>query len=460
MTGAGRHDGPADDGSALPVNLDRASSDEYRPLPLSPMVQEARRRAWDAATVTARRLGMSRRDFLRTAMGSATVLIALGACNRESSRSEGREPGGRFDVPDEAGTDDDAASAILDRDLPVIDAQSHFLEYDLSQPAGAGFFGDGFPQADCGEIDRRACFSVEHYIEEMFTNSETALCVLSAVAAPDPHTGELSVEIMDRARQRVKEAVGPDRLLIHGLLAPSTRALSAALDDIEEVATTFKVDGWKAYTNNGRGWRLDDGARDGPQVGLATVQKVLDLGIPRICTHKGISGGDKWAAPADIGPAARQFPQVKFGVYHSGWEPGVPEGPYTEATADVGANRLVTSLRRAGVEPGSNVYAEVGSTWFNLMRSPDEAAHLLGKLLLAVGEDRILWGTDSIWYGSPQGQIDAFRAFQISDEFQERFGYPALTERIKGKILSRNAASFYDLDLAAVRRRRRPTATS
>lgn len=28
---------------------------------------------------------------------------------------------------------------------------------------------------------------------------------------------------------------------------------------------------------------------------------------------------------------------------------------------------------------------------------PLEAAHVLGKLLLAVGEDRILWGTDSVW---------------------------------------------------------------
>ena len=41
----------------------------------------------------------------------------------------------------------------------------------------------------------------------------------------------------------------------------------------------------------------------------------------------------------------------------------------------------------------------------------------------------MLWGTDSIFYGSPQDQIQAFRAFQISDEFQERFGYPALDRR-------------------------------
>ena len=77
--------------------------------------------------------------------------------------------------------------------------------------------------------------------------------------------------------------------------------------------------------------------------------------------------------------------------------------------------------------PHSNVYAELGSTWFLMLRRPREAAHVLGKLLLAVGEDRILWGTDSVWYGPPQSLIDAFRAFRIPESMQEEFGYPELT---------------------------------
>ena len=48
------------------------------------------------------------------------------------------------------------------------------------------------------------------------------------------------------------------------------------------------------------------------------------------------------------------------------------------------------------------------------MRDPDSAAHAMGKLFKHVGEDNVLWGTDSIWYGSPQDQIQAFRTFQIS----------------------------------------------
>ena len=89
---------------------------------------------------------------------------------------------------------------------------------------------------------------------------------------------------------------------------------------------------------------------------------------------------------------------------------------------------------------------ELGSTWWYLMRSPNEAAHVLGKLLRWVGEDNILWGTDSIFYGSPQDQIQAFRAFEITREFQERYGYPALGRRAKAKILGLNAARLYGVE--------------
>jgi hypothetical protein len=139
-------------------------------------------------------------------------------------------------------------------------------------------------------------------------------------------------------------------------------------------------------------------------------------------------------------------------VYHSGYEPDPDseEGPYSDEARGRGVNRLVASLLDAGVGPARNVYAELGSTWFMMIRRPVEAAHVIGKLLSALGEDRLIWGTDCIWYGSPQPLIDAFRAFTIPERMQEEFGYPALTPEIKEKVLSRTAADVYciDLDLA------------
>jgi predicted TIM-barrel fold metal-dependent hydrolase len=95
------------------------------------------------------------------------------------------------------------------------------------------------------------------------------------------------------------------------------------------------------------------------------------------------------------------------------------------------------------------VYAELGSTWYLVMRRPVEAAHVIGKLLRSVGEDRILWGTDSAFYGPPQFMIDGFRAFTIPEYMQDAFGYPPLTAAAKTKILGLNAAALYGIDLDA-----------
>ncbi len=133
-------------------------------------------------------------------------------------------------------------------------------------------------------------------------------------------------------------------------------------------------------------------------------------------------------------------------VYHSGYDVDAfgEEGAYD--AQGTGVNRLVASLRKAGIAPGANVWAELGSTWFLMLRRPREAAHVLGKLLLAVGPERILWGTDSIWYGAPQPLIDAFRAFRIPEWMQDEFGYPALTTAVKQRILAGNAINLYGLD--------------
>jgi uncharacterized protein len=72
---------------------------------------------------------------------------------------------------------------------------------------------------------------------------------------------------------------------------------------------------------------------------------------------------------------------------------------------------------------------------------------VLGKLLLAVGEDRVLWGTDSVWYGPPQPLIDAFRSFTIPERLREAYGYPELTPELKQKVLGGNAARLYGIGL-------------
>ena len=434
----------------LPIKFGPCSNAEYDPVPLSPVLTETIRRAREECERNARRVGMDRRKFLLSMCGAATTLFVLNACTREASR---KPVGGRYSVTPEATVDPDVAREQLGGEEFVFDIQGHLLEYDLNPATrGQSYFGQVFPQQNCGEEDPRACFSIEHFLELMFLRSDTTMLVLSALPIA-PEGSPLSMEVMEETR-RVSEALcRDDRVLLHAQALPNVGELKANLTAMEEMVADHDIVGWKTFTNypdlyahNGDAWRFDDADPNLAQVGEAFIDKAIEVGVPIICAHKGLSRGSPYATPDDFGKAAKKHPRAKFVAYHSGFEATTMEVPYSEATASVGINRLIHSMKRNGIGPNENIYAELGSTWWYVMRSPDQAAHVLGKLLRYVGEDNVVWGTDCLFYGSPQDQIMAMRSFEITEEYQERFGYPKLTKEIKNKILGINGARLYGVE--------------
>jgi predicted TIM-barrel fold metal-dependent hydrolase len=353
----------------------------------------------------------------------AAVLLAI------DTTALGRE-GGRYLVEPTARWDEALAQSLFKAGDFVFDMQGHLLEYELDPSTrGNWFWGAGFPQAACiEEDDPRACFSMNHFLEEIFVRSDTRMAALSGLPIM-PEGSPLSPDVMEDTRRQVEALSGDERLVVNALALPQAGPLQSVLDEMERVAATGIVRGWKTFTHFAGAWRLDDANPNLPQVANAFLDHVERLGAPVLCIHKGLADQHPSGAPVDVGPAARDHPGVSF-------------TPETEGT---GVNRLVASLRDAGVRSGQNVYAEIGSTWWHLLKKPREAAHVLGKVLLAVGEDNLLWGTDSILYGSPQPQIDAFRAFTITEDYQERFGYPALTDDVKAKVLGLNALRLYNI---------------
>jgi predicted TIM-barrel fold metal-dependent hydrolase len=207
-----------------------------------------------------------------------------------------------------------------------------------------------------------------------------------------------------------------------------------------------RVEDLYQYGPGGKGYFLSD------EVGTRFIERARKLGVKVICVHKGLPFGARsyeHSQCSDIGVAAKRFPDVKFLIYHSGFVSTVKEGPYGQKD---GIDTLIASLEKNQVTPGSNVYAELGSTWRFLMRDPEQAAHALGKLIKHCGEDNVLWGTDSIWYGSPQDQIQAFRAFQISPALRDRFGYAEMTPALRAKIFGLNAARVYGIPAAEIKK--------
>ena len=431
------------DDPGLPITFGPCSNGEFDPEPFEVVQSEMMGNALAECDLGAQQTGVSRRDFLRSASATAATLWAI---DRTAALAAGRPTGGRYPIAADALRDPKVARTIIGAGEFVFDMQGHLLEYDLDPSTrGDWFWGSSFPQADCGyEEDPRACFAMNHFLEEMFIRSDTTMTALSGLPIL-PEGSPLPPEVMEETR-RIVTALGVDsRILVNALALPQLGPLEGVLEEMERTVSEQTVAGWKTFTHFPSGWFLDDHDPDLPQVGDRFLEHIERLGRPVLCIHKGLAGGARIGSPTDVGPAAIAHPGVKFVVYHSGYEVGTPEGPYTEETAGVGVNRLVSSLLRAGVAPASNVFAEIGSTWWHLLRRPEQAAHVLGKLLVAIGEDNLLWGTDSIFYGSPQGQIDALRAFEISTEFQERFGCPELTREKKRKILGENAARLYNI---------------
>ena len=297
-------------------------------------------------------------------------------------------------------------------------------------------------------------------MEEVFLRSDTSMVVLSALPIA-PEGSPMSPEAMDHARRVAEAACHDERVLLHAQALPNVGDLAANLDAMNVAVERYPIVCWKVFTNfpdlydgSGNAWRLDDGDPALARVGEQFIRHAVELGVPTIAAHKGLSTTlgytSPHASPFDVGPAAKLHRDARFLVYHSGFEADVTEGPYDPSTRDLGVNRLITSMLDSGIGPNENVYAELGTTWWSLLARPDEAAHVLGKLLRHVGEDNVLWGTDAVFYGSPQGQIQAFRTFAISEQFQEQFGYPALTDEIKRKVLGLNALRLHDVDPVAV----------
>jgi uncharacterized protein len=450
-----------DDDPGLPIKLGPCSNGEYDPQPLSEVAAETVRRARIACDDHARRRGVSRRSFLLSLAGAATTLLVLNGCAEEASRAKRRRPGGTYEVPPTAAVDPDAARAALAGDEFIFDLQGHFLEYRTEPGSAAGRdFWEGFPQRSCGEGDPKRCFAIDHFYDEMFVKSDTSMVMLSSLPIA-PEGSPMSAELMDEARRTIDALAGDGRVLLQGQVLPNVGDLTANLEAMTALSERYPIAAWKVFTNypdlyegSGNAWRLDDGDPSLPPVGAVFVDHAIRLGVPVVTAHKGLSGtlgySSRHSSPVDFGPAARAHPEASFVAYHSGYEADTGEGPYDAATAHLGVNRLITSMRTSGIGPNENIYAELGTTWWSVMAAPDQAAHLLGKLLRYVGEDNVLWGTDSIFYGAPQDQIQAFRVFQISEEFQERFGYPPLTDDLKRKILGLNALRLHDVDPTGV----------
>jgi predicted TIM-barrel fold metal-dependent hydrolase len=463
----------------------------------------------------ARRLGMDRRDFIYSAMGMCTALGVInvaGGCDDGRAvggmpnggpggsggaagfggmggaggssggvGSGGSETGGmggtggsaatggtggdpHLQMPMDAGMDCEVATAVLGGEEFILDMQTHHIEGAetwMDSHPGRPYQGEGFARAvdfwGLGGMSTDIDFDA--YVKLVYLESDTTVGVLSGFPSPICDDATLcnslaSNDMLAMSRDEVNQlAGGSQRVIQHCQVAPNDNwSLQAQM--MAKVRSEHGNWGWKCYPpwapSGGSPFFLDDPA------GIDLIEEVIKLGDKVLCIHKGpqLAGFDvAHNHPADIGRVAAMYPDVNFVVYHSGFNDaelraGRLEGPYNPD--GLGVDRLCRAVSDGNLK-GKNVYAELGSAWATHMGSRPGSQHLIGKLIEHVGEDNVLWGSECTWFGSPQIQIEVFRCLQITQEFQDMFGYAALTPQVKAKILGLNAAKLYGIDATAKR---------
>ena len=427
----------------VPFPMWAVSNGEWLPAPVSEMQRLAVKLIGEETGAQARRHGMTRKDFMRTAAATATAFMVLNKIHRLDAW------GANAVLPvKKVHCDDlDAGSELLDRKMFIMDVQTHHVDLGLTLIPPRLFcflrFGPG------REIDRMTGMQCPeslgrvNYLKELFVDSQTSIGVISGLPGGLP----LGPEAGAATRDLVNDAAGTQRCLMQIMMDPKAApGLPTAIDHMEHQIVDLKaVKAIKTYTYAGN-WFLDD-----EQIAYPMFQEATRLGVNLINVHKGLPatfapGSEQTVRTIDFPKAVADWPNLSFCAYHSGWFEENADGTTTHPEGKPDCTEFLEIVSSMPKKDRKRVYAEIGSTFaIALSRGPETAAHLIGRLLKTLGPRNILWGTDSIWWGSPQFLIDAFKNLQIPEAMRKQFGYPKLTDKIKKRILGLNAAGVYGL---------------
>ena len=490
-----------------PIPTQMVSNGEHMPIPQTEDQKKVEARIKEIAEQASRKLNISRRQFLAGTGGMAAGFLAMNEVYGQMFKVDAAElfepaahakngpPADLFVLDDQLHM---VRSSMPGPQFfrayaqgPTAAATSPFKSNPFQPtPDAKDELGQMWqvlnPQIVGGEIND-SIYHLMHFVKDVFFDSQTTVGLLSnatlGVFPPgDPNgrppntieesqaAGVLNAKQTAAVRDFVNKISGSQRMIAHGQLYPGRRSLYF----MEQQLAENRPDAWKGYTvaTSARGdndppdsplkmWRLDD-----EQIAYPTYEFIMRQrdqlrrhpGFRNICIHKGFSPAPidqpEWGKPTDIPKASRDWPDLNFIIYHACFG-GMTPFLWPQPGLDNIRNKKlrngepdITWLTEFAQTCGRlrNVYAEIGSTFGGIVVTfPTVCAHLLGQLLKHFGEDKIVFGSDCVYYGSPQWQIEALWRFQIPEDVRRQYGYPQLTERAKRKILGLNSARLYGL---------------
>jgi hypothetical protein len=158
--------------------------------------------------------------------------------------------------------------------------------------------------------------------------------------------------------------------------------------------------------------------------------KAEELGIV-LDIHTGFSwvppGKSKYALPIYLDDVARDFPELKINAFHMGY-------PYCDDLNMVAMGH-----------PNVHLCLSLLVPW--AIGAPRKFATIIGEALRWVGPDRIIWGTDYAGFGVQiRCAVMGLQSFQIPEDMQRDYGYPAITDDDRAKMFGGNLGRLLGID--------------
>ena len=435
-----------------PIPTQSVSSDEFLPAPQTPRQKLFEARIKEAGTRMAKKLGMSRRRFFQTASGMAAAFLAMNDTYGPLfgvSRAEAADPAAA----------NDRAKKLSGQF--IMDMHTHFLRPGtkiMSFVAQRSAVGKAGWNAALGEKEQTIeDLMFQNYIKEIYLDSDTKVACISGAPSEVPEDWFLTNKMKYDARANVNAIAGSRRMMSHAIFTPG---YDGWLDAIDRDIATLKPDSMKGYTigdNTNKHlskhpWLLDDEALIYP-----AYEKFLKAGLKNVCIHKGLFNPTlatqfphllRHAMVGDVAKAAKDWPQLNFIIYHGAYRLG-PVSDAWDSFQKTGRVEWVSDLADIPAKYGvKNIYADVGQLFAQTtIAEPRLTAAMMGILIKGLGADHVCWGTDAIWTGAPQWQIEALRRLEIPEDMQRKYGFKPLGPAdgpVKNAIFGGNNARLYN----------------
>ncbi|MBM3547901.1 MAG: amidohydrolase [Alphaproteobacteria bacterium] len=441
-----------------PIPTQIVSSDEYLPTPQTAGQREVEARLKDMGSRLAKHQGMSRRSFFRTAAGMASAFVAMNDVYGPIFQVSKAEAA----MPDMANQRAQALKGQF-----IMDTHTHFLRDD-TRLMGFVAAREAVGRSGWNPALREKPQTIEdlkfgNYFKEVYLDSDTKVALISGSPSEIPEDWFLTNEMAAEARDKVNREAGTKRMLAHAMFTPGYPNWLENLDK----ALELKPDSMKGYTvgdnthkeSSRYPWRMDD-----EKLTYRAYEKFVKAGIKNVCVHKGLfsDATEKrfpnlrpYADVRDVGQAAKDWPQLNFIIYHGAYRHVGGDPAQAMAEFDnTGRSSWVSDMADIPAKYGvTNVYADLGQLFaHSTVSQPRLCAALMGIMVKGMGADHVIWGTDAVWTGSPQWQIEGLRRLEIPEDMQKKHGFAPLGAAdgpVKTAIFGENVARLYGYEKRA-----------